>query len=215
MSYFFRHVHPSIAFPSPLTIAVIGDLSPAIAGSLGNLKAISPEEPRHALIFAIARDIDAGLSDADLRVWKNLAVSAIITFKAVATDDELFWLSTNAREAVGAHFDVVYFSAALPCSQIPAIAIPSSLTRQYLPHTPTLAQVQRIFQLATYMDVRELTTSQPLCVWAPDFAIEFNSKVSISSGEAVTKDYIDSARATYDRIFEDDSCRHIVLSAAH
>jgi hypothetical protein len=111
MSYFFHRVHPAIAFPSPVTIAVIGDLTPALAGNLGNLKAISPEEPRHALIFAIARDIDAGLTDDELLAWKNLVVSAIVTFKVVTTEDEIFWLATNARESVGATFEVVYFSA--------------------------------------------------------------------------------------------------------
>ena len=119
MSYFFRTVTPGIAFPASVVIAVIGDLSPAIAGTFGNLKAIGPEEPRHALIFAIARDIDAGLPEADLLMWKNLIVSAIITFKKVATEDDIFWLSTNARESVGAQYEVVYFSAVPPHSQPP------------------------------------------------------------------------------------------------
>jgi hypothetical protein len=150
MTYFFRHVHPAITFPTPVTIAVIGDLSPANAGSLGNLKAISPEEPRHALIFAIARDIDAGLSEADLLAWKNLVVSAIITFKAVATEDEIFWLSTNARESVGAQFKVVYFSAVPPCSELP----PPSQSQ--LSYTPRPSSPTHLVAGAAYLPARHV-----------------------------------------------------------
>jgi hypothetical protein len=134
MSYFFRRPHPAIAFPSPMTITVIGDLSPATAGNLGSRTAISPDEPRHAHTFAIARAIDAGLSTSELLSWNNLiVVSALITFKPVTT-----WLSTNARASIGAQFAVVYFSTVPPCSQIPTTAIPnSSLTRHaFLAHPP-------------------------------------------------------------------------------
>jgi hypothetical protein len=130
MSYFFHRVHPGIAFPTPVHIAVIGDLTPAVAGNLGNLKAISPEEPRHALVFAIARDIDAGLTDDELLWWKNLVVSAIITFKTVDTEDDIFWLATNARESVGAQFEVVYFSAVPPCPRIHDTPLPHAVTLQ-------------------------------------------------------------------------------------
>jgi hypothetical protein len=82
MSYFFRHPHPAIAFPSPMTITVIGDLSPATAGNLGSRTAISLAEPRHALIFAIASAVDAGLSTSELLSWNTLiVVSSLITFQ--------------------------------------------------------------------------------------------------------------------------------------
>ena len=53
-------------------IGVAADLSPANVANLGDLKAISPEEPRHALVFAIARDIDNGMSDEQLMPWKSV-----------------------------------------------------------------------------------------------------------------------------------------------
>ena len=72
--------------------------------------------------------------------------------------------------------------------------------------------MQRIFQLAAYKTKREFTSGNPLS--APDLAIEYNSKVRVSSGEAVTKDYTYSALRVYDRIFKDDMCRTLVLSVA-
>ena len=215
MSYFFHRVFPGISFPSPVTIAVIDDLTPAVAGNLGNLKSISPEEPRHALVFAIARDIDAGLSDDDLLLWKNLVVSTIMTFKTVDTEDSIFWLSTNARESVGAQFEVVYFSA-VPLSPAlpPSLSHPPS-TFDHLrnSNSHTSAEVQRIFQFATYNAKREFNSGTP--VSAPDLAAEYNAKVVISSGEAVTKDWAYSALAVYDRILKDDVCRTLVLSVPH
>jgi hypothetical protein len=215
MSYFFGRAHLAVAFPSPVTIAVnVDDLSSAVFEP-GSLKAISPEEPRHALIFAIARDIDAGSPTAELRAWRDLILSAIITFKTVTTDDEIFRLSTNARESIGAQFEVLYFSTVPPCSHLPTTAIPTILTRRvfHLLRTPTLLrQAQRIFQLAMPKTTRMSTTCQSLS--APDLTTEFAANVFISSGEAVTPDYTRSALAVYDRIFADDICRNIVLSAA-
>ena len=96
-----------------MTIAVTHDLSPDVNANLGHLKAISPDEPRHALIFAIARDIDNGMTDAELEPWKLLSLSAIIQFKKIEHNDELFWYATNCRESVGAQFEVVYYSSVL------------------------------------------------------------------------------------------------------
>jgi hypothetical protein len=71
-------------------IAVYHDLNPLNPGKLGSLKAMSPEEPRHALIFAIARDIDCGMSDEQLMPWKVLIASAILTFQKVDNEDGIF-----------------------------------------------------------------------------------------------------------------------------
>jgi hypothetical protein len=111
--YFFKQPTPGISFGSTVTFAVTHDLSPDVDANLGNLKAISPEEPRHALIFAIARDIDNGMTAAELEPWKLLSLSTIIQFKKIEHDDELFWCATNCRESVGAQFEVVYYSSVL------------------------------------------------------------------------------------------------------
>jgi len=111
MQYFYREPRPGISFGSRLMIAVYHDLNPLNPGKLGSLKAMSPEEPRHALIFAIARDIDCGMSDEQLMPWKVLITSAILTFQKVDNEDDIFWHATNARESLGAQYEVVYFSS--------------------------------------------------------------------------------------------------------
>ena len=111
--YFFNNPQSASSFGSPVIIAVTPDLSPDNDANLGNLKAISPEEPRHALIFAIARDIDKGMTDAELEPWKTISLSAVVHFKKVDHEDEIFWQATNCREAVGAQFEVVYYSSVL------------------------------------------------------------------------------------------------------
>jgi len=114
MEYFYREPRPGISFESRLTIAVHHDSTPLNPGKLGNLKAMSPEEPRHALIFAIARDIDSGMSDEQLMPWKVLITSAILTFQKVDNEEDIFWHATNARESLGAQYEVVYFSSVTP-----------------------------------------------------------------------------------------------------
>lgn len=114
MQYFYREPRPGISFDSRLTIAVYHDSTPLNPGKLGSLKAMSPEEPRHALIFAIARDIDNGMSDEQLMPWKVLITLAILTFQKIENEEDIFWHATNARESLGAQFEVVYFSSVTP-----------------------------------------------------------------------------------------------------
>lgn len=73
--------------------------------------------------------------------------------------------------------------------------------------------MQRIFQIAAYKTKREFVSGTPLS--APELAAEYNKKVAVSSGEAVTKDWTYSALAVYDKILKDDVCRALVLSVPH
>lgn len=101
----------TVDFPDVI-IAVIDETL-----AFGSLKAISPEEPRHALILAIARDIEAGQSDVELQHWRDLILSTQVQFKRVDSDDDVFWQATVMRETIGIQYEVMYFSA------VPAIVI--------------------------------------------------------------------------------------------
>jgi hypothetical protein len=114
-NYVFRAPTPGIRFSDRVTIAIDDLLTPANPAHLGKLKAISPPEPRHALVFAIARDIANGMSDDDLLPWKVLATSVVITFTRVFSDDSIFCLATDARELVGHRCEVMAYSAVPPC----------------------------------------------------------------------------------------------------
>jgi hypothetical protein len=78
----------------------------------GNLKSVTPEEQRHALVLAIARDIKDQQSDVELIKWRHLILSTLVTFTKYTDEDDLFWAATNHRESVGAQYEVVYYSTA-------------------------------------------------------------------------------------------------------
>ena len=103
-----------MSFPDVLHIGVVGEFSPVNSEYRGNLKSTSPEEARHALILAIHRDIESGASTDDLLLWRKLILSTVTTFTVYETEDDLFWAATNHREAIGAQFEVVYYSTVGP-----------------------------------------------------------------------------------------------------
>lgn len=96
-------------FPGVVCIGVTDSSSPVAAASRGWLKGISPEEPRHALVLAIARDLRSGLPIA---AWKTLALSIVMEFRTMATEDDFFWEATKLRESVGVQFVSMYYGAA-------------------------------------------------------------------------------------------------------
>ena len=51
------------------------------------------------------------MSDEQLMPWKVLITSAILTFQKVDNEDDIFWYANNARESLGAQYEVVYFSS--------------------------------------------------------------------------------------------------------
>ena len=103
-----------MSFPDVLQVGVVGEFSPVNSEYRGNLKSTSPEEARHALILAIHRDIESGASNDELLSWRKLVLSTVTTFTVYETEDDLFWAATNHREAIGAQFEVVYYSTAGP-----------------------------------------------------------------------------------------------------
>jgi hypothetical protein len=111
IKYFLSDASSPVTFPGVLHVAVIGDLTPVRPAARGILKSTTPEEQRCGLILAIARDIESGKSDAELQRWRQSILGTVMTFTTYKGDDELFWAATNHREAAGAMYEVVYYSA--------------------------------------------------------------------------------------------------------
>jgi hypothetical protein len=107
---YFLSDNRQLAFPGTLHMAVLGDLSPENVAARGNLKSITPEEQRHALVLAIGRAIANGQSADVLLQWRHYVLSTIVTFTKYETDDDLFWAAANQRESIGAQYEVVYYS---------------------------------------------------------------------------------------------------------
>ena len=64
----------------------------------GALCAVSPEEVRHAMMAAIARDIMNGVGSGVLEEWCHKALSCTATFQAHATEAERCRVATQLRE---------------------------------------------------------------------------------------------------------------------
>lgn len=96
-------------FPGVVCIGVTDASSPIAAANRGWLKGISPEEARHALVLAIARDLRKGLP---IDGWKTMVLSTVVEFRKMNTDDDFFWEATKLRESIGAQYESMYYSAA-------------------------------------------------------------------------------------------------------
>ena len=64
----------------------------------GALCAISPEEARHAMMAAIARDISNGAESGVLEEWHRKALSCTATFQVHATEAERLQVAMQLRE---------------------------------------------------------------------------------------------------------------------
>jgi hypothetical protein len=80
----------------------------AILDHKGFLLGLSPEEPRHALIMAIAREIQRGVPEDDLLKWKRLCLSTLVEFRVVSSLSAMFKFAIQGRENIGAEFQTLY-----------------------------------------------------------------------------------------------------------
>lgn len=209
MEYYFADPQKSDVFPGVVTLAVDATWDPCKPEARGLLRAISPEEPRHALVLAIARDIKAGLPEEGLALWRRMLLSVVTEFRRLSTDEDIFWAATNLRERVGADYETIYFS---PVQALVAWHTPRLYVLGWAaPPRKIRWQVQRIFQLAGFKARREAVACRPIS--AEQVAQEFNAHVTVSSGEAVTQTLVDTALTVWERIFRDDSCRQSVMWA--
>ena len=92
-----------------LTFNCTTERHPGNVVSYGQMHLISPEEPLHAMLFAIARDIREGKEVEVLEMWRTMVLSCVGTLIAVAPD-VAFWKASQHRENVGAEYEAVYFS---------------------------------------------------------------------------------------------------------
>jgi len=165
--------------PGLFTVAVNQSSNPLEPLARGGLRALCPEETRHALVLAIKRDIDRKLSVDE---WKVVMLSTPVQFQKVEESDEV-WVATCIRETVGAQFETVYYS-----------------------------NVQRIFQVMALKTIQEKLTGKRATL--AEVVRLYNSKVVVSSGEAVTLSFIDSSTCAWEYILKPVQMRKIVVAVA-
>ena len=103
--------------PGFVTVAVNQTSDPLDPLARGGLRALCPEETRHALVFAIKRDID---QNRPVDKWRRVLLSTPVQFQAV-DDVDMVWVATGLREKVGALYETVYYSNVQRVFQIMAL----------------------------------------------------------------------------------------------
>lgn len=78
--------------------------------SPGCLRRVSPAEPIHALLMAVARDVEAEELEK-LDGWKEILLSCLVTFQIVETDTVCHHLNTQLREKAGIEHELIRHSA--------------------------------------------------------------------------------------------------------
>lgn len=100
VDFFFK---TPAALPSPVVVGI----APGATDVKGELKAVCPEELRHAFVLAIARDIKLGLP---MEKWLHLTLTTVFEFIILESDDDFFWKATSLREAMGAKYEAMYYT---------------------------------------------------------------------------------------------------------
>ena len=85
------HFDGSVAVAVPKNLAL----------SFGNLRRVSPEEPEHAMLFAVRDAIRAGEAEKTLRSWRSKLLSVTIRFEIIETEQDMFFRAVRAPSCGG------------------------------------------------------------------------------------------------------------------
>ena len=89
--------------PCPVVITM-NDLETDPLTQRGALRAISPEEIRFAMLFAIARDVARCAPVDDLNAWRRYVLSATTQFVHHSTQDDMYFAACQLRENMGSTY---------------------------------------------------------------------------------------------------------------
>jgi len=86
----------------------------------GSWKRVSPDEVVFAAITRVARDISEGVSEDDLKKWRQMFLSITARFELLDTDDKRHFRATNLRLKVAADFEALARSDIQQCFSVMA-----------------------------------------------------------------------------------------------
>jgi hypothetical protein len=92
------------ATPSPMPRPVVVAITDPNSNPLdhrGALHAISPEELRCAMLFAIARDVARGAPEDDLKAWRCHVLSVTMQFCLHGSQEDMYFAACQLRENMG------------------------------------------------------------------------------------------------------------------
>ncbi|CAE7212943.1 unnamed protein product [Symbiodinium sp. CCMP2456] len=173
--------------PFPWRIVVALPSSKFTAAALGKqfgaLKRVSPEEQEAALLMAIAKRIDEGASDEELKKWRKTLLTVDMEFMPLPTCDDQYFKAVNLRRAVIVENEAVVRS----CIQ----------------------SIQEImeFKLRKEKGLGHSMTAEELCTAWNAHAIEISSKYA----EEISATWIQNAVKIQNSILSDKDVRNVVL----
>ena len=166
MSFYFSTPSP---MPRPVVIS-IKDKGINPLTQRGILRAISPEEIRCAMLFAIARDIERGAPDGDLSAWRCHVLSTTTQFVYTASHDDEYFAACQLRENMGQDHESMSRTALQRVFEIARFR-----ENQIRVHGPTAGSATAVFK--AYERVKTAGNQQPYSLTAIDVALTLMSRM--------------------------------------
>ena len=155
--------------PRPVVIT-INDLGADPLTQRGALRAISPEEIRCAMLFAIARDVARDAPLEDLKAWRCHVLSTTTQFVYHATNDDMYFAACQLRENMGQDHDSMYRTALQRVYEIARFR-----ESQLKVHGPAAGTAQAVFR--AYERAKTAGKQQPYSLAAIDSSLTIMARL--------------------------------------
>ena len=179
MRYHFPVNNPPSRFPMDIVIAIEQDQD--ILAHVGSLQRASAEEPVHACLLAVHRDITSGASNDIMNRWKTMLLSVPLVFAIITPGEQRYWKSQQLREDVVESF--------------------TTLKR---------SDLQKIYDVVRFKQVLESDSGESLSAEKLSQRYHKNVKFSAGS-DVLSKSFIDSAITIKKRLLSKPSVSNILL----
>lgn len=170
--------------PAPIdgvTVSVFDAIK--VAGHKGALEACSPEELRHAALFAMARDVKAERAEA-IATWRRLALSTSVTFVKHRDADERYWAALQQRENLAQSSEAMSRTA-----------------------------IQRIYEIGRFRNQQRQLHGSAKASAAAIFDAFNSKLTLARTSQQLSKSIVDMALTIYDRLLSTPELTEVLLIA--
>lgn len=167
--------------PMPHTIVISVKDGEQPLEKRGALCAISPEEVRHAMMAAIARDIANCVEPDVLEEWRRLALSCTATFQLHNTEAERLQVTMQLRENIANDHEAM-----------------------------SRTQLQRIYEIIFFRDTFARTRGRDHAT-AANIAAEYAKVRMAKGREPISKSFVDTALTIHARLLSIPAAEQMLL----
>ena len=147
----------------------------------GALCAISPEEVRHAMMAAIARDIECGVGSEVLEEWRRRVLSCTATFQLHATEAGRLQVAMQLRENMANDHEAM-----------------------------SRSQLQRVYEIIFFRDTFARTHGRDQAT-AANIAAEYAKVRMAKGREKISKSFVDTALTIHGRLLQIPDAERMLL----